>query len=174
MKKRVLEEFFICDYEKRGYCICGNARQKLEIELIPILEKTYTALSKIVNWIEGHFGQQNIENNTTLTEEDKNRIRANRTARKKISAALDKAPWLRSIPSMQAAEVGSFLFERWSENKIVENAQKMLSSRGNKTVKVENTFNNTINTTQPADVAVLGVIEDDIRGTQYQEQLAGM
>ena len=145
-------------------------RQELEIQLIPVLEKTVDALTRFVNWVDRRFGFQDISKLDVNTQQEVSSIR---TSTSKAKEEMKKAFGKNKVMGNIAGALTDFS-ERIVENKIIENAQKMLESRTGRTVNVENTFNNTINTTQPADVAVLGVIEDDIRGTQYQEQLAGM
>lgn len=145
-------------------------RQELEIQLIPVLEKTVDALTRFVNWVDRRFGFQDISKLDVNTQQEVSDIRSSTSkAKEEMKKAFGKNKVMGNI----AGALTDFS-ERIVENKIIENAQKMLDSRGNKTVKVENTFNNTINTTQPADQVTLNSIENDIRGTQYQEQLAGM
>lgn len=127
-------------------------------ETLPILSEVIKLLHPVAQWLNKHFAKKDITNNPNLTTEEKEKIKNIQKSipgiNKVLNTGLGKNELFSAIPKL-GAKIGA----RWAENTIIsnaaENAIKMRAANNAKRINVTNTFNNTINTTQPADNVML-------------------
>ena len=127
-------------------------------ETLPILSEVIKLLHPVAQWLNKHFAKKDITNNPDLTIEEKEKIKNIQKSVPKVNKILNqglgKYKLFSAIP-----ELGTKIGARWAENTIIsnaaENAIKMRAANNAKRINVNNTFNNTINTTQPADSVMM-------------------
>lgn len=121
-------------------------------DLMPIFVDIAKLLQPVARWINKWFAEHEA-----TTPEAKEEIKSINTSTSKAREEMKKAFGKNTIGA-NIVGAAMNLAERIGENYVLTNVEKnALKSQGNnvKKVNVNNTFNNTINTTQPADNVML-------------------
>ena len=144
--------------------------QLLELRLIPIIANIYKVIEKITAKIPKFLQGKDLPENTPKDVKD-TIVKSRQTATALTAGAIATKQYQIAGLIALAEKIGEDIFKEWKSTGVMQLSPYGVPAYNTGTTN--NTFNTTINTTQPADKVMADKYQEDIKLAQKNQQKVG-